>query len=490
LSGIIVPRDLWYELTAKLGGPSQHLTASIIAPGAVFPFLIRHDGWTFRNLSLTGATLEGGAEFRECTFSDSLDLSYVDYANAPTTFWDCTFTGVTGAYGQGDKQHVAFTSCEIKGNASFSGFVGDLRFDQCRISGNLDVNQGHFKHLSLQSLQLSGQLSSRDLEGGGWVRMSGAVLETATSIGPATLDAYDFSGTTFRSRVQIFLTSGRAAFCNAIWEHGGRLEVEDAQLDLASVVLGGPLALIGKGTANLVSIQDADAGAMSVSTMDMSRCIFRGAHRLSDMSVDSTVTLSRAPRFRARRRCVADEFGWRARHARWRRRDWTIPGTYLETPKHGADGVVLPNLGAAEVAAVYRSLRNGLEGAANQPGAADFYYGEMEMRRLDKRASWDERLVVTLYWLVSGYGLRASRAFLWLTLSILLGALMLHQYGFVSRTVSTSDSVLAAVESAVPGVTVRSQLSDWGRAIDIALTVSGPVFLALAALALRNRIKR
>ena len=40
----------------------------------------------------------------------------------------------------------------------------------------------------------------------------------------------------------------------------------------------------------------------------------------------------------------------------------------------------------ARLAAVYRELRKGREDAKDEPGAADFYYGEMEMRRHDKRA--------------------------------------------------------------------------------------------------------
>ena len=37
---------------------------------------------------------------------------------------------------------------------------------------------------------------------------------------------------------------------------------------------------------------------------------------------------------------------------------------------------------APEIAGIYRDLRKGLEDVKNEPGAADFYYGEMEMRRL------------------------------------------------------------------------------------------------------------
>ena len=44
-------------------------------------------------------------------------------------------------------------------------------------------------------------------------------------------------------------------------------------------------------------------------------------------------------------------------------------------------------LAPAQIADVYRSLRTSVEVRCNEPGAADFYYGEMEMRRLDRTTS-------------------------------------------------------------------------------------------------------
>jgi hypothetical protein len=41
-------------------------------------------------------------------------------------------------------------------------------------------------------------------------------------------------------------------------------------------------------------------------------------------------------------------------------------------------------LDADHVAVLYRALRKAQEDSKNEPGAADFYYGEMEMRRLSK----------------------------------------------------------------------------------------------------------
>ena len=62
------------------------------------------------------------------------------------------------------------------------------------------------------------------------------------------------------------------------------------------------------------------------------------------------------------------------------------------------------------LAGLYRQLRKAQEDAKNEPGAADFYYGEMEMRRHARTTPAAERGIIWLYWLISGYGLRALRS--------------------------------------------------------------------------------
>jgi hypothetical protein len=60
------------------------------------------------------------------------------------------------------------------------------------------------------------------------------------------------------------------------------------------------------------------------------------------------------------------------------------------------------------IAATYRDLRRSLEAKSNQPGVADFYYGEMEMRRHSHEAGLWEWPIVTMCWMFSGYGLRGQ----------------------------------------------------------------------------------
>ena len=63
-----------------------------------------------------------------------------------------------------------------------------------------------------------------------------------------------------------------------------------------------------------------------------------------------------------------------------------------------------------QIAGLYRALRKGREDSKDEPGAADFYYGEMEMRRHARTTPTAEHAIIWLYWLISGYGLRALRS--------------------------------------------------------------------------------
>nr|WP_019055429.1 hypothetical protein [Streptomyces prunicolor] len=57
------------------------------------------------------------------------------------------------------------------------------------------------------------------------------------------------------------------------------------------------------------------------------------------------------------------------------------------------------------------------------------YYGEMEMRRQDLKRPRAERVLLSLYWAVSGYGLRASRALVWLLGAMVAAVLVMMLWG-------------------------------------------------------------
>jgi hypothetical protein len=112
--------------------------------------------------------------------------------------------------------------------------------------------------------------------------------------------------------------------------------------------------------------------------------------------------------------------------------------------------VAAPDL--RQLAAVYRALREGREASKDEPGAADFYYGEMEMRRKAPATPWSERFILWWYWLLAGYGLRGLRAVMALLVTVAGLALLFRRVGFAEPLAAPRSfwgGLLYAAESIV-----------------------------------------
>jgi hypothetical protein len=137
-----------------------------------------------------------------------------------------------------------------------------------------------------------------------------------------------------------------------------------------------------------------------------------------------------------------------------------------------------------------------LEDQKNAPGAADFYYGEMEMRRHSVSSTRADRFVLWVYWLFSGYGLRASRALLAFGLLIPLFAIGFWLWGLTpppkgQPPIGYQTALLRSVESATSLLRAPpAGLNEVGQWLDAALRLIGATLLGLALFSLRGRIKR
>ncbi|MEV8426250.1 hypothetical protein [Streptomyces niveus] len=244
---------------------------------------------------------------------------------------------------------------------------------------------------------------------------------------------------------------------------------------------------------------------------------------LDQLRVDGWCTFATAPagwdrRFPwrwSRRRTLAEEHDWRARSRR-RSHGWTTP------PREA------PKLRPAVLAALYRQLRKSLEDGKNEPGAADFYFGECEMRRHDQYGTFPaERALLTVYWALSGYGLRASRALAWLGTAMTISVMALMLWGLpaddpkpqtTGRQVEAGQGLTLTTDTPAPrnpagalnnritserfekslrvvinSVVFRSSgqdLTTRGAYTEMASRLTEPVLLGFAVLAVRNRVKR
>lgn len=114
----------------------------------------------------------------------------------------------------------------------------------------------------------------------------------------------------------------------------------------------------------------------------------------------------------------------------------------------------------------------------------------MDMRRKAASPIGADRLVLSLYWLTSGYALRSGRALVAFLVVVSAFAWLFDQHGF-----SDPESFYRALAYSARAATaifggLERQLTTWGEAFRIVLRIIGPVLLGLVALSLRARVKR
>lgn len=262
-----------------------------------------------------------------------------------------------------------------------------------------------------------------------------------------------------------------------------------AQLSLAGASIGGPSLLTtdpdASTPARLTSLDGARLSKLTLRGLDLQGCAFVRAHALDEVAIGGRGQLPRSPKhwpWTGRRETLSDEYDLRFAY------DVTVrPFTQSDWERERRP----PNVSAdpATLAETYRALRRGREQASDRPGASDFYYGEMEMRRL--AASGTERLILQAYWLLAGYGLRASRALVAYGCGVVAMTLLLLAWGL--KTTQSVGQVLAHVlgtTTVLAKVDDDVQLNTFGLYVQIAARLLGPALFALMVLAVRARVRR
>lgn len=212
-----------------------------------------------------------------------------------------------------------------------------------------------------------------------------------------------------------------------------RTEVTNARTQLMASLHSGP-------RCDIESLSRISGGELSILGAGLDNCTFAGATAVDKMRIGDSCSFRYTgksikrkltpigdpyPIPLARRRIIVEEILWRDTHTNWESPDYVAVSDRL--------GVNHSVPSARTVAGIYRELRKGLEDSKNHPEAADFYYGEMEMRRMARRESTDqsrltnsraECVLLWAYWAIAGYGLRASRAIIALVIVIFAAGLL------------------------------------------------------------------
>ncbi len=489
-----------------------------------------------------GAEFAGDARFDGAKFTKAAAFAWAKFAK------DAWFEGAEFAKFFGDAQ---FSEAEFAGDALFSRakFTRAASFNRTEFAGDAVFSGATFSvAASFEGAEFAGDASFGGAEFGRVAWFSGAKFTTADTFGPVICqDMLNLDRAIFGQPVTLEIAAQALDCTRTTWSSTATLRLRHARVDLTDAVLGAPLAVTAHRTpfttpsgkelpedalgdtdapVRMVSISGVDATNLVLTDTDLTECEFTGAFHLDHLRLEGRLHFAQPPtgwrrhglvstRW-SRRRTLAEEHLWRhATHTP----GWT---TTPPAPPPTAASRAVPEPDG--LAVTYRALRKTLEDRGDAPGAADFYYGEMEARRHDPTATRAERGLLSAYWLLSGYGLRASRALASLVVVMTITVALIVLFGLPAAPptpvttgvpqpggrivlhTTTPDAVLPPWSARVDGQRVGqaipvvlnavifrasdADLTTAGVYLDMAARLLEPSLLALAVLALRGRVKR
>ncbi|WP_235783522.1 pentapeptide repeat-containing protein [Amycolatopsis orientalis] len=507
--------------------------------------------------TFTGArTEDGDIDFEDVWFGGNSTFRDVRFLGG-AIFSDVWFSGLALFEGSQFEKYTGFIGARFDHAAEFRNaqFGSGVRFDHAKFNGYLDFAQVHVARkatftggrfevasklgpLSAGELVLDDVILSRSAVvevDADWVSCDGARFEDGVALrlrhAVVSLQRVFFGGpSSLQGQVHSFPQVNRPTIPQAenapTSQKGGTIYREAPRSGVG-------FQLVGQWEPSLVSLQATDVSELILTDVDLRWCRFAGAHHLDKLRIEGQSHFHRPPS------------GWQTGWAwpsvwRWTRRDvlaeehdWRCkkPGAKAKTvgwqPHPLSDDDSHLDIGSQRLAAVYRSLRKALEDGKDEAGAGDFYYGEMEARR--HGGPFRDRVVLTAYWLVSGYGQRAFRAVTALAVLVATITILLMSFGLPAVnssqqitgvlpqgaaaspqtvTLQVNESPLAlpaigqrwtwdragkAVQTAIGSVVFRDagqKLTSTGTWTVMMGRFLGPLLIALALLAIRARVKR
>ncbi|MFJ6727437.1 pentapeptide repeat-containing protein [Streptomyces sp. NPDC091281] len=450
--------------------------------------------------------------------------------------------------------HVQFSHARIGGTAGFSRVrvEGDADFDRAQIGGPAQFGRSEISGRALfrraqigrtahfGRAKIGGEAKFDGTKIGGDANFQTVVFERTASIGPLICrGTLDLSEAVFGTAVTIEAATSTLRCRRTRWVSTAALRLRHAAVDLSDAVLEYPVSIstrcrtfavdgeemtetgFSDPRVRAISLRGVDAAHLVLTDIDLTECLFAGTVHLDQLRLEGKCPLAPVPtgvRWRGwpahwtPRRTLAEEHHWRASRG-------SASSGWTSAP----DGAEV--LEPAALAPVYRQLRKAFEDSKDEPGAADFYYGEMEMRRHDRETPRAERALLSAYWALSGYGLRASRALGWLVAGMLATVFVMMLWGLPQNDPQsnamgtlTGDSITMTTDTPAPvnpqgpyhdrlstkrfekslrvvinSVVFRSsdqELTTAGTYTEMVSRLTEPVLLGLAALAIRGRVKR
>jgi uncharacterized protein YjbI with pentapeptide repeats len=526
--GVRFAREVWFE-EARFSGDARFDRAQF-SERAVF----------------TGVRFGEAAVFNSAQFDRDAEFAGVRFTGM-AWFVEAQVAGMAAFTDAWSSERAAFRGAQFLGTAGFgrAQFSGIAGFEETRFGGEAWFGAAQFgEEARFEGTVFSGAAAFVGTQFGGVADFTGAQFARTRSLGPLFAGALILDGATFEQPVTIRAVSGRLSCVDTRFDDTATLRLRYAEAVLYRAVFTKPSTIVFAENAfeprdelaeeafdegavaqaaggrsprpRLLSLHGTDVATLTLTELDLGACLFQGAYSLDKLRIVGAPPFADTPsgwkwgrvggqgiplwRW-TRRQTLIEEHHWRASrplpaapNGRPHPRLVGWSGVNAEPPGWVADrtGQRVQPLPPGRVALLYRALRKAQEDSKNEPGAADLYYGEMEMRRLEPKTPWGERVILALYWLVAGYGLRGLRALACLAAVVVGVAVLLELVGFAQHPSPPTvwGSLLFAARSTLSIADPEARLTAWGKLLQVSLRFAGPVLLGLALLSIRNRVKR
>lgn len=507
-----------FELSGKDIGP-RTLDAIVQAARSGHPILLdcssarfrEHVIWEnveFAELNAEGCKFERGFKMIGCTVNG--DAQFGEMTSPSVVVERCTFDGLALWQGATVKGFdVRATSFE--GYTSFDRFQAErlsvratrfmtearfravtsrdiATFKQVTFSAVVSLHNARSENLRFRGCDFFGAVQLHGARAMSELELTGCVFRDCRRLELSAGNLCEMKETRFEQPVTVISNSPALRTESTSFERGLDLSLAGAStLSLTETTIEG-LSLIstepGSGQlARLETIRKSRLSGLTLERLDLSVCRFGEAHALDDLLIRGPGQLLSAPRsvkWLGQREVIADECDYRFQAEE--RHPNGIP-RWSRSPAR--DPAPRPH----EIAETYRSLRRGREIRRDEPGATDFYYGEMEMRRRSGPAI--DRVLLAAYWGASGYGTRFSRAATTYIAFVALAAAALCRWG-VDKPTSFGAGLrfILASTTIFEKAPVAVRLTAGGTYLQFAARVFGPALFGLMILTLRARVKR
>ncbi|MCG5218157.1 pentapeptide repeat-containing protein [Streptosporangium sp. KLBMP 9127] len=349
-----------------------------------------------------GVTFTGDVSFDQCRFTALASFSEARF-EGNVSFRHAVFAGRASLHGVAVRGHLAFDGAVVGSDALFSSarFERTVSFESADLRGFATFDGARFGGTAaFRGCRFGRTVSFRGAAFGGLAGFEAARFSTGVHLTPVSVGRrLALTGAQVGGRLGLTTRECHVDLRGLRALSTVEVRIDAAETDLAGACLHGRATVTGREGARVTSLRGLDAESLELAHVDLSACHFAGIHqpehlRLTGCTFGGTprgvhLTLSWPPlRWWTRRNTLADERAFRG---------WSPPE---------ADPPV-----AHRLAALYSVLRAGVDDRAT---AADFRFGAMEMRRINSRSF--RRWLLSLYWILSGYGLRTGRMLCWFVL--------------------------------------------------------------------------